>query len=195
MQTRSVPPLLSSALISHIYKQKGDQSEPTNNRPVSFTSAFRRLISTALITELQMFYSHSEEHQWGFQKKTKTECEIIYAVNDLRVNLPFAALLDLYKAYDCVPRKILQDILDKRLPPALSTMFRPLLWTMRLRTKGQKSPRSILTLAGMLQCDRHVRPSCGVASLFFMTYSCLSGHITRCRNWWIPLKHGPQRCT
>lgn len=77
----------------------------------------------------------------------------MYAVNNLRKNLPYAALLDLHKAYDCVPRNTLQHILDQRLPLSLSTIFRPLLWPMRLQTKGQKTPRSIHTLSGMPQGD------------------------------------------
>lgn len=121
--------------------------------PVNLTSAFRRMIATALTIEIKRHYKHSARNQWVFQEGTSTECAIAYAVNKMRQNLPFAALLDLKKAYDCVPRARLQQMLDKRLPSLLSTMLRPLLWPMTIKTKHQTSSTCIRTLAGVPQGD------------------------------------------
>lgn len=182
-RTASIPPLLRSGLLVPIYKGKGDPEEPSNNRPVNLTPAFRRLISTALVLELQKHYKESVEHQWGFQTRTNTECAVTFAVNNLRKRLPYAVLLDLRKAFDCVPRHTLQMMVDQRLPTGLSNMFRPLLWPMRLKTKHQKASRSILTLAGVPQGDPpspqlfnifmdsfltriNTSPTKGIASLF-----------------------------
>lgn len=179
----SVPPLLRSGLLVPIYKGKGDPADPSNHRPVNLTPAFRRLISTAIVMELQKHYKESAENQWGFQERTNTECAVAFAVNNMRRHLPYAVLLDLRKAFDCVPRHTLQKMIDQRLPTGLSNTVRPLLWPMRLQTKHQKSPRSILTLAGVPQGDppspklfnifmdsflHHVntKPDKGLASLF-----------------------------
>lgn len=92
-----VPTLLRSGLLSPIYKQKGDKSLPTNNRPVCLTTSYRRLISTALTQEVKKYYRHSCRNQWGFQDGTNTECVIAFATNELRRRLPPAAILDLKK--------------------------------------------------------------------------------------------------
>lgn len=149
----SVPPLLRSGLLVPIYKENGDPAVPQNNRPITLTHAFRILISTLLVMELRKHYRESLENKWGFQDRTNTECAIIFAVNKLRTNLRYAALLDLNKAFDCVPRHTLQKMVDKQLQIGLSNMIRPLLWPMRLKTKNQKSRNSILTLAGVPQGD------------------------------------------
>lgn len=181
--TTSAPPILRSALLSPIYKRKCDASDPTNSRPVSLTSALSRLINTALTIELCRLYPHAEDNQCGFQPKSNTECAITYAVNKLRNNVPFAALLDLRKAYDCVPRKTLQDVFDKHLPNGLRTMFRQFLHQIRLKTKRYQSPKIILTLSRIPQGDPpspqifnvfmdtliqrvNIHPSRGIASMF-----------------------------
>lgn len=143
----SMPLLLRSGLLVPIYKGKGDSVVPSNNRPITLTPAYRRLICTAIVIELRKKYRESVENQWGFQERTNTECAIIFAVNKLRANLPYAVLLDLKKVYDCVPQHKLQQMVDKQLPVGLSNTIRALLWPMRLKTKNKISPNSILTVA------------------------------------------------
>lgn len=162
----SVPPILRSTTISPIYKGSGDPSQPTNNRPVSLTTAFRRAIASAINDSLQREYTPLRE-QWGFITGTNTECAIAFAVSQLRHKLPRAALLDIKKAYDMVPRDILQRLADDKLPPELSIMIRPLLAPMRLQTKGQRSTHSVCTLAGVPQgCP----PSPTLFNIFMDTY-------------------------
>lgn len=178
-----VPSLIHSALLSPIYKNSGDPSLPSNHRPISLTTSFRRLICTALTIEIRKHYRHSLKHQWGFQDGSNTDCAIAFAVNKLRHDLPYATLLDLRKAYDCVPRNTLQTIIDQRLPSGLSVMIRPLLWPMKLKTKYQRSTTCVKTIAGVPQGDAtsphlfnifmdsflsqvNVNPRQGIASLF-----------------------------
>lgn len=145
-----VPSLLTSSLLSPIYKRKGDPALPTNHRPVSLTTAYRRMIATALNIELEKSYKPGYG-QWGFRRGSNTECAVAYVVNQRRQNLPLTALLDLRKAYDLVPRDILQQMLDSRLPSGLSTTLRPLLAPMTLRTKLQRTQSTVRTLAGTPQ--------------------------------------------
>ena len=74
------------------------------------------------------------------------------------------ALLDLYKAFDMVPRHILQDMIDKALPLQLAAQTRPLLYPMSVRTIGQKSKSSLRTIAGVPQGD----PPSALVFLIFM---------------------------
>lgn len=151
-----------SALLTPIYKKKGDPEFPTNNRPVCLTNAFKRLITTTLTIKLRPLQS-SNLMQWGFQDGSNTEYAIAFSITTLRRRFPHAALLDLAKAYDCVPRDILQRLMDEKLPSELSTMVRPLLWPMKLQTKNQRSDDSVRTVAGMPQSDLQAR-SCSQSS-------------------------------
>lgn len=167
-RTAHVPSILRSGLLSPIYKDNGDPSKPTNNRPVCLCSALRRLIAAALTAELCTHYVDPHAFQWGYRPGTSTEAAICFAVGRMRTGLPHAVLLDIKKAFDCVPRQFLQKLLDKRLPAGLSAALRPLLWPMLLRTKGQTSADSILTLAGMPQGDA---TSPYLFSIFMDTYA------------------------
>lgn len=143
-----VPSVLQSGLLVPIYKQQTDPALPTNNRPVCLTPSFRRLISTTLTHQLTAHYQ-SRPTQWRFRPGTNTECAIAFSYNKLRRELPIAAVMDLRKAYDSVPRQTLQNMLDKQFPAALSTVFSPLLAPMLMRTKHQRSTQIDRTLVGM----------------------------------------------
>lgn len=174
---------MRGGLMTPIYKEKGERSLPTNYRPVTLTLAFRRVISTALTLELERYYKNDHPRQWEFQKGDNTECVIAFAANRLRSSLPRSALLDLKKACDMVSRDILQTMLDERLPSTLSTMVRPFLAPMLLRTEHQKNDGVLQTRAGVPQGDSpspllfnvfadsnldrlNARPSPGIASNF-----------------------------
>lgn len=161
-----MPPLLTSSLLSPMYKPKGDPTLPTNHRPVSLTTAYRRMIAKDLNIELQRAYAPAH-CQWCFRRGSNTECAIAYAVNQRRRLIPRTALLDLRKAYDLVPRHILQQMLDARLPSNLSTMLRPLLAPMTLTTLFQRTTATVRTLAGTPQsCP----PSPTLFNIFMYSY-------------------------
>lgn len=88
-----------------------------------------------------------------FQVGSNTECAIAFALNTVRKQLSHEAVLDLIKAYDCVPRELLQKMLDERLPPNLSIMLRPLLWPLRLKAKQQMSDVTFVTVTGTPKGD------------------------------------------
>lgn len=85
----------------------------------------------------------------------------------LRSGLPRADILDVKKAYDCVPRSILQNTLATAPPSALHTALRPLLWPMVLKTKIQKSTAIVKTLVRMPQEDA---PSPYLLNIFMHGY-------------------------
>lgn len=106
-----------------------------------------------MVLELSKYYKHSLQNQWGFHTYTNTECAIPCAVNTIRKHLPYAAVLDLRKSYDCVPRGVLQGMLDASLPTQLSIVCRPFLSPMQLRTKGHRSRSCLSIRAVMPKCD------------------------------------------
>lgn len=91
-----VPPLLTSSLLSLIYNRKGDPSFPTNYRPMSLPTSYRRLIETALNLELRKAYE-TAHGKWGFQPGSNTECAIAYVIKQRWHSLPLKALLDVRK--------------------------------------------------------------------------------------------------
>lgn len=110
------------------------------------------LIGTALKEELNKHYCHPPR-QWGFQTDTNTECPISFATNEMRRHRQLATILDLKKAYDRVPRKILQDMLDEPMPSVMSTALWPLLFPIVLVKKHQKTNACATKLVGMTQGD------------------------------------------
>lgn len=165
-RTAHVPSMFRIGLLVPIYKQNGNHSIPTNYRPVCLTTALRRLIGTALTHQLARKYA-SLPLQWVFQSGTNTECAVCLASNRIRRELPMTVILDLNKAYDTVPRHILQKMLDERLPHDLSVCFRPFLSPMLLQTKQQRSTTCVKTLVGMPQGDA---PSPLLFNLFMDDY-------------------------
>lgn len=148
-----VPSLLRRGTLSPIYKNKGDASLPTNNRPICLISVFRKLIAAALTIEICRAYPAPDDMQWGFRKGCGTECAVAFAVNSIRRRLPLVVLLDLKKAYDMVPRVKLHQTLESRLPSNLANSVRPLLGPMLLKTRYQRNSDALVTLSGVPQGD------------------------------------------
>lgn len=90
---------------------------------------------------------------WDLQNGSNTECSIAFALETLRRKLPHVSVLDLRKAYDCVARNLIMNFMDEILAPELSTALSPLLWHMTIKTKRQKSDRTVITLVGMPKGD------------------------------------------
>lgn len=148
-----MPRVLRSAFLAPIYKDKGDETDPSNYRPIALTSASRRIISDALNREVSSATTGQNAKQWSFQIGSNTECAIAFAVNNLQRGFPSAAILDLRKAYDMVPRDLLDEIIRQQLPPQLANMVRGLLCPMLLQTKGQAGDTTLITMAGVPQGD------------------------------------------
>lgn len=147
-----VPAALRSGNLAPVYKRTGEPTVPSNNRPICLISAFRKVISTALLADIERHYTPNLM-QWGHRRGSGTEVAIIFAINKLRINLPLAVFLDLKKAFDLVPRIALQKMVDAALPSNLAKNVRALLWPMLLRAKGQTSDTTLITRAGVPQGD------------------------------------------
>lgn len=147
-----MPGLLRQGTLVQIYKQSGNPSLPTNNRPICLISVFRKLISTALTGQIKQTYN-AHVLQWGFRDNSGTEGAIAFAVNKLRLGYSKAVILDLKKTYDLVPRCKLQDMVDLRFPPRLARNIRTVLWTMLLKTTHQHSLVPLRMLSAVPQYD------------------------------------------
>lgn len=152
MRLGYAPALLTSGLLRPIYKSRGDPAEPSSYRPINLTTAFRRIISSAILKEVEKLFVASTS-QWGFQRGTSTGCAVAQATNYLRGSISHAAFLDLKKAYDVLPRAKLLKILERRLPSTLAQVIKILLVPMTLKTRNQKSATCVLTTTGVPQGD------------------------------------------
>ncbi len=146
------PSIYTSGNLRPIYKKKGSREDPANYRPINLTTSFRRILSKAVLIEINKHYSTATV-QFGFKRGTGTAHSIAYLCNHLRGSLPEAALLDQKKAFDKMPREILTRLLRKRFPPNLYKLCLILLVPILLRTINQKSQRYAITLAGVPQGD------------------------------------------
>lgn len=81
--------------------------------------------------------------------------------------LPLAVFLNLKKAYDMVPRRQLQMVMEKVLPHNMSLKLGALLWPMTLRTKHQTSTTNLVARARVPHGDP---PSSFLFSIFMDQY-------------------------
>ena len=113
------PDQLKLARITPIHKS-GDDSDPSNFRPISCLSYFSKIFEKCVKNRLVKFcnkYSLINSAQFGFQQN-KSTCdalihltEVIYESLDNRNNL-LAVMIDLKKAFDTVNHKILLKKLE-----------------------------------------------------------------------------------
>ena len=110
LQQGKLPQDWKKALITPIFK-KGDQTNPTNYRPVSLTSICCKLLQHIIHSNVM---SHLNAHniisdnQYGFCKRRSAELQLTRTVHDFAYTLnerkqTDAILLDFYKAFDKVP--------------------------------------------------------------------------------------------
>ena len=72
-----MPNLLRSAILSPFYKEKGDPTDPSNNRPVALVSPFRKVIGIAVRNLIRSKHKNKGPNlrQFDFQKaKTCSTC-------------------------------------------------------------------------------------------------------------------------
>lgn len=146
-----MPTVMRSATYAPIFKS-GDSDVPSNYRPISLTSILRRTITTALLPEITK-HAPAHRNQWGFQRGSNTECALAFVAQKQREGLSRAAVLDLKKAYDMVPRYLLLQLVRKRLPTNVANMVQCLLVPSMMRTKGQTQKTHFLATLGVPQGD------------------------------------------
>ncbi|MCW4343354.1 MAG: reverse transcriptase family protein, partial [Candidatus Thiodiazotropha endolucinida] len=107
-----VPTSWSTGNIIPIYKQKGDQTDPSNYRPITLLSCLGKLFTRILNDRLQQYsdkYDKISQNQAGFRKRFSTT-DHIFALHMLinlvqnRRNKLFCAFIDLKRAFDTVWR-------------------------------------------------------------------------------------------
>ena len=115
LQQGKIPQDWRKALITPLFK-KGDQTNPTNYRPVSLTSICCKLLEHIIHSNVM---SHLNAHniisdnQYGFRKRRSAELQLIRTVHDFAYTLnerkqTDAILLDFCKAFDKVPHRHLK---------------------------------------------------------------------------------------
>jgi hypothetical protein len=121
LANETFPALWKRANVIPIYKSKGSKADPGNYRPISILPVLGRLLEKAAAAQL---YEYCEKHgvipiqQFGFRKNSNCEMALLTAmdfwlkaVDDGKY--AGALLLDLSKAFDCVPhQQLLQELSD-----------------------------------------------------------------------------------
>ena len=115
LDSGSYPDMWKYANVCPIYKAKGSKADPGNYRPISILPVLARAFEKAASAQL---YDYCDRHhiippqQFGFRKNSNCEMALISAMDFwLKAvdegKYAGALLLDLSKAFDCVPHQML----------------------------------------------------------------------------------------
>lgn len=105
-----VPEIWKKAIITPLFKNKGQRSDPANYRPISLTSAICKVMEKIVRDSLIDFLEKSgilSIHQHGFRSKRSTTSQLIECMNDWTKILDQSQsvdiiYLDFAKAFDTV---------------------------------------------------------------------------------------------
>ncbi|KAG1442291.1 hypothetical protein G6F56_011126 [Rhizopus delemar] len=112
-----VPSLWRHAQVFPIFK-KGDSSLPSNYRPISLTSVFRKLLEFSLAPWLTSVSPRLDLAQGGFRPRRsaldQALClhELMQSYYRRSHRFPVVAFLDIKSAYDTVDRRVIWDALS-----------------------------------------------------------------------------------
>ena len=119
LQQGKIPQDWKKALVTPIFK-KGDQTNPTNYRPMSLNSICSKLLEHIIHSNVMSHLNACNiisDNQYGFCKRRSAELQLIGTIHDFAYNLNDrkqidAILLDFCKAFDKVPHRHLKLKLD-----------------------------------------------------------------------------------
>ena len=83
------PSKLKLAKVIPIYKS-GDESDPSNYRPISLLSIFNRIFEKMMYNRLKSFIEKCNilhDSQYGFREKRSTEHSILDIINEIETNM------------------------------------------------------------------------------------------------------------
>ncbi|KAG1290405.1 hypothetical protein G6F66_008674 [Rhizopus arrhizus] len=119
------------AQVVPIYK-KGSTDEPSNYRPISLTSIFRKILECCIQYNLQTNGPSLDIAQSGFRESRgaldQTLClaEICHILRSHYHSKPVLAILDIKSAYDTVDRNYIWKVLQHCISPPLLGLLRNL---------------------------------------------------------------------
>ena len=120
--TATVPKTWIHAIITCIYKNKGDLFDPSNYRGLSITATCSKIMIRIIINRLQELYEALLlPTQFGFRANKSTN-DAIYILRDVIDNTSeelYCCFIDLKAAYDWIDRDVLFKVLDYRLKAPL----------------------------------------------------------------------------
>ena len=115
LDTGVFPSQWSIGIISPVFKNKGNESNPSNYRPITLLSCFGKLLTSILNTRLTTFLDSNNilnENQAGFRSNYSTTDHILtlyLLLEYMNVNKKtmYCAFMDLKNAYDLINRSML----------------------------------------------------------------------------------------
>ena len=118
---RTFPNEWKKANITPIWKGKGSKSDPTNYRPISVLPIFARVLEKACARQLSEFVESKHyipDQQFGFRARSSCEHALITGLDSWmgavdKGEVVGAILVDLSKAFDSVPHRMLLSELSK----------------------------------------------------------------------------------
>ncbi len=107
-RTGRVPKPWCEANVTLVFKNKGDQGDIKNYRPISISSVVRRVYEKCLMSEYLSDIDHKLSDTQGGFRRARSTYDQAFVLHELLVTKPHCinAFLDIRAAYDCVDRRI-----------------------------------------------------------------------------------------
>ena len=150
MKTGKIPKEWKIALVSAIYKRKGDKHNPVNYRPISLTSIVCKILESIIRDSLMKYLKANgilSDRQFGFLAGRSTTLQLLRVVDEWTEIIDNGGVIDaiycdFQKAFDTVPHNRLLEVLEfYGIKGSLLTWFRNFL-TNRLQQVAVNGTKS-----------------------------------------------------